>query len=109
MLSVARLSLGSPDLERKGETHGIRACPCSLDDHAGGIRDGDGEQRRLGQSGASCQGILVSNATPNFAHVIQNDIRTTPGLEGPGIGSIVSGVASGPHSGSIEECLPSEG
>jgi hypothetical protein len=59
--------------------------------------------------GASCQGILVSNATPNFAHVIQNDIRTTPGLEGPGIGSIVSGVASGPHSGSIEECLPSEG
>jgi hypothetical protein len=59
--------------------------------------------------GASCQGILVSNATPNFAHVIQYDIRTTPGLVGPGIGSIISGVASGPHSGSIEECLPGEG
>ena len=58
---------------------------------------------------ASCQGVLVSNATPNFAHVIQNDIRTTPGLEGPGIGSIVSGVASGPHNGSVEACLPSEG
>jgi hypothetical protein len=58
---------------------------------------------------ASCQGFLVSNATPDFAHVIQNDIRTTPGLEGPGIGSIVSGVASGPHNGSIEDCLAPEG
>jgi hypothetical protein len=54
---------------------------------------------------ASCQGFLVSNATPNFSHVIQNDIRTTPGLIGPGIGSIVSDVASGPHEGSIEACL----
>jgi hypothetical protein len=57
---------------------------------------------------ASCQGVLVSNATPKFSHVIQNDIRTTPGLEGPGIGSIVSGVASGPHHGSVESCLPAE-
>jgi len=57
---------------------------------------------------ASCQGVLVSNSTVPISHVIQNDIRTTPGLEGPGIGSIVSGVASGPHAGSIEGCLPAE-
>jgi hypothetical protein len=57
---------------------------------------------------ASCQGFLVSNSTVPFAHIVQNDIRTTPGLEGPGIGSIVSGVASGPHAGTIEGCLPAE-
>jgi hypothetical protein len=57
---------------------------------------------------ASCQGFLVSNSTVPFSHIIQNDIRTTPGLEGPGIGSIVSGVASSPHDGTIEGCLPAE-
>jgi hypothetical protein len=57
---------------------------------------------------ASCQGFLVSNSDVPISHVIQNDIRTTPGLEGPGIGSIVSGVASGPHAGTIEGCLPAE-
>lgn len=57
---------------------------------------------------ASCQGFLVSNSTVPFAHIVQNDIRTTPGLEGSGIGSIVSGVASGPHAGTIEGCLPAE-
>jgi hypothetical protein len=58
---------------------------------------------------ASCQGFLVSNATPDFSHVIQNDIRTTPGLIGPGIGSIVSDVASGPHEGNILACLGVDG
>jgi hypothetical protein len=57
---------------------------------------------------ASCQGFLVSNSEVAFSHIIQNDIRTTPGLEGPGIGSIVSGVASSPHAGTIEGCLPAE-
>ena len=57
---------------------------------------------------ASCQGFLVSQSPVPFSHIIQNDIRTTPGLEGPGIGSIISGVASGPHAGSIEGCLPAE-
>ncbi len=57
---------------------------------------------------ASCQGFLVSRSPVPFSHIIQNDIRTTPGLEGPGIGSIISGVASAPHAGTIEGCLPSE-
>lgn len=57
---------------------------------------------------ASCQGFLVSNSPVPFSHIIQNDIRTTPGLEGPGIGSIISGVASSPHAGTIEGCLPAE-
>ena len=57
---------------------------------------------------ASCQGFLVSMSTVPFSHVIENDIRTTPGLEGPGIGSIIRRVASGPHSGTIEGCLPAE-
>ena len=57
---------------------------------------------------ASCQGFLVSNSTVPVSHIIQNDIRTTPGLEGPGIGSIIRGVASAPHVGTIEGCLPAE-
>jgi hypothetical protein len=50
----------------------------------------------------------VSNSPVPFSHIIQNDIRTTPGLEGPGIGSIISGAAAGPHEGSLESCLPDE-
>ena len=57
---------------------------------------------------ASCQGFLVSNSEVPISHIIQNDIRTTPGLDGPGIGSIISGVASSPHAGTIEGCLPAE-
>ena len=57
---------------------------------------------------ASCEGFLVSNSSVPASHIIQNDIRTTQGLEGPGIGSIISAVASGPHAGTIEGCLPAE-
>jgi len=74
---------------------------------AGGVQAAVGGGGSAAPS-ASCQGFLVSNSTVPFSHIIQNDIRTTPGLEGPGIGSIISGVATSPHAGTIEGCLPTE-